>query len=103
MHDVGVGLRIFVAHPSALLTDHRPHGDGLVAYGFIRGLAERGHELHVAAEEVDLREPPPPNVHVYLAGRRHGRGAGTDRVHGGDAAAVRTVGPNRGASTSFTS
>ena len=88
MHDVGVGLRIFVAHPSALLTDHRPHGDGLVAYGFIRGLAERGHELHVAAEEVDLREPPPANVHVYLARRRHGRGARADRVHGGDAPAV---------------
>ena len=78
MHDVGVGLRIFVAHPSALLTDHRPHGDGLVAYGFIRGLAERGHELHVAAQEVDLREPPPPNVHVYRAGG--GAGAALGRI-----------------------
>lgn len=61
-------LRIFVAHPSVLLTDHRPHGDGLVAFGFIRGLAARGHELHVAAQAVDLRAPLPANVHVYPLG-----------------------------------
>ena len=29
-------LNIFVPHCSDLLTDHRPHGDGLVAHGFIR-------------------------------------------------------------------
>jgi L-malate glycosyltransferase len=71
MHHHGcVPLRIFVAHPSALLTDHRPHGDGLVAFGFIRELAARGHELHVAVEHADLIEPLPPNVHL------HGLGAG---------------------------
>lgn len=58
-------LTIFIAHPSELLTDHRPHGDGLVAFGFIRRLAERGHELHVAAQGVDLRTPVPPNLHIY--------------------------------------
>lgn len=58
-------LRIFLLAPSALLTDHRPHGDGLVAFGFIRELAGRGHELHVAAGEVALREAPPPNLHVH--------------------------------------
>ena len=62
-------LRIFVAHPSVLLTDHRPHGDGLVAFGFIRGLAARGHELHVAAQEVDLAASLPANVHVYPVSR----------------------------------
>jgi L-malate glycosyltransferase len=51
-----------------MLTDHRPHGDGLVAFGFIRELARRGHDLHVAAERVDLREPLPPNVHLHLLG-----------------------------------
>jgi glycosyltransferase involved in cell wall biosynthesis len=66
--DGRVALRIFVAHPSALLTDHRPHGDGLVAFGFIRELAARGHELHVAAPHVDLRGTLPPNVHVHLLG-----------------------------------
>ena len=63
-------LRVFVAHPSALLTDHRPHGDGLVAFGFLRELAARGHELHVAAQEVDLRDPPPAGLHVHGLGAR---------------------------------
>lgn len=47
-------LSIFIVHPSALLTDHRPHGDGLAAHSFIAGLAGRGHRLHVAVEDVDL-------------------------------------------------
>jgi glycosyltransferase involved in cell wall biosynthesis len=58
-------LTIFIAHPSELLTDHLPHGDGLVAFGFIRRLAERGHELHVAAQGVDLRAEVPANLHIY--------------------------------------
>ena len=58
-------LKIFVPHCSSLLTDNRPHGDGLVAQGFIRRLAERGHELHVAVTEVDLISPFPGNVHLY--------------------------------------
>jgi glycosyltransferase involved in cell wall biosynthesis len=58
-------LNIFVPHCSDLLTDHLPHGDGLVAHGFIRHLAERGHELHVAVAATDIREPLPANVHLY--------------------------------------
>ncbi len=58
-------LRLFLIAPSALLTDHRPHGDGLVAFGFIRELAARGHELHVAAGRVALRDSLPANVHVH--------------------------------------
>jgi glycosyltransferase involved in cell wall biosynthesis len=61
-------LTIFIAHPSALLTDSRPHGDGLIAWGYIRGLAARGHEVHVAAERVDLQSDVPDNVHVYPLG-----------------------------------
>jgi L-malate glycosyltransferase len=61
-------LRIFVVAPSAMLTDHRPHGDGLVAFGFIGELAARGHELHVAAGRVDMRGAFPGNVHVYPTG-----------------------------------
>jgi glycosyltransferase involved in cell wall biosynthesis len=57
-------LTIFVPHCSDLLTDHLPHGDGLIAYGFISHLARRGHRLHVAAQRVDLREPLHPNVTV---------------------------------------
>lgn len=58
-------LNIFVAHCSDLLTDHLPHGDGLVAHGFITSLARRGHRLHVAAQRIELREPPHPNVALY--------------------------------------
>ncbi len=58
-------LNIFVAHCSDMLTDHLPHGDGLVAHGFITSLARRGHRLHVAAQRVDLREPLHPNVSVH--------------------------------------
>jgi glycosyltransferase involved in cell wall biosynthesis len=93
-----VGFRVFVIAPAAMLTDHRAHGDGLVAYGFIRELAARGHELHVAAGRVDLRTGPPPQVHVYPLGgeagprrrfmwrvrglyRQLSRSAGFDLVH----------------------
>jgi glycosyltransferase involved in cell wall biosynthesis len=64
-------LNIFVPHCSDLLTDHRPHGDGLIAHGFIRNLAERGHNLYVAAQEVDLRNRLPANVHVFPTRVRH--------------------------------
>ena len=60
-----MALRIFVVAPSALLTDHRPHGDGLVAFGFIRELACRGHELHVAAGHVALRDRLPENLRIH--------------------------------------
>ena len=58
-------LNIFVAHCSDMLTDHLPHGDGLVAHGFITSLARRGHRLHVAAQRVDLRNPLHANVAVH--------------------------------------
>jgi len=58
-------LTIFIPHCSDLLTDHLPHGDGLVAHGFISSLARRGHRLHVAAQRIDLREPLPANVTLY--------------------------------------
>lgn len=60
-----MSLRLFLVAPSALLTDHRPHGDGLVAFGFLRELAARGHELHVAAAAVDVHEPLPPNLRLH--------------------------------------
>jgi glycosyltransferase involved in cell wall biosynthesis len=66
-----VALQIFAVAPSAMLTDHRPHGDGLVAFGFIEELARRGHELHVAAGRVDLRGDVPPNVRLYPIGADH--------------------------------
>jgi glycosyltransferase involved in cell wall biosynthesis len=64
-------LTIFVPHCSDLLTDHRPHGDGLIAYGFIRHLSERGHNLYIAAQEVDFRDPLPSNVHIFPISPRY--------------------------------
>ena len=58
-----------------MLTDHQPHGDGLVAHGFIRRLAERGHFLFVAAEQVSLESALPPTVRVFPLWRRFGTGA----------------------------
>lgn len=58
-------MRIFVAHPSSLLTDHRPHGDGLIAWGFINGLAARGHEVHVAVQALDLERAPSSAIHLH--------------------------------------
>lgn len=59
-------LTVFIAHPSELLTDHLPHGDGLVSFAFLSRLAARGHEVHVAAQRVDIRRPLPPSLHVYV-------------------------------------
>ena len=58
-------LNIFVPHCSGCLTDVLPHGDGLVAHGFITRLAERGHRLYVAAERVELSKPLPENVRLF--------------------------------------
>ena len=65
-------LRIFVPHCSDVLTDHLPHGDGLIAHGFITNLAKRGHQLHVAAQRVEMREPLPANVTVHQIPLRGG-------------------------------
>jgi L-malate glycosyltransferase len=59
-------LSVFAVAPPAQLTDHQSHGDGLVAFGFVREMAERGHEIHVAAHRADLRDPPSPRIHVHL-------------------------------------
>jgi L-malate glycosyltransferase len=67
-------LNIFVPHCSGMLTDHLPHGDGLVAHGFIRRLAERGHSLFVAAEQVSLESPLPSTVRVFPLRSRPGSG-----------------------------
>jgi L-malate glycosyltransferase len=62
---VSRALTIFVPHCSDLFTDHLPHGDGLIAHGFISRLARAGHRLHVVAQNVDLREPLGPNVSIH--------------------------------------
>jgi glycosyltransferase involved in cell wall biosynthesis len=49
-----------------MLTDSRPHGDGLAAHGLICALARRGHRLHVAVPgTMDLRRPLPDGVVLH--------------------------------------
>jgi L-malate glycosyltransferase len=62
---MGNSLNIFVPHCSDLLTDHLPHGDGLIAHGFLTQLARRGHRLHVAVERVELNKPLHPNIIIH--------------------------------------
>lgn len=71
---------MLVAHSWKVLTDHRPNGDGLLAYGLLRRLAERGHRLHVVCRGVDLAEPPPPGLILYTAGDGHRDLSTRDRV-----------------------
>jgi L-malate glycosyltransferase len=65
---------IFVPHCSDLLTDHLPHGDGLIAHGFLTSLARRGHHLHVVAHRVELRQPLHPNITLHVIPLRRLRG-----------------------------
>jgi glycosyltransferase involved in cell wall biosynthesis len=58
-------LTIFVPHPSNFLTDHRPSGDGLLAWSFLERLAGRGHRLHVACQRVDVLAPERENLRLY--------------------------------------
>src|SRR5580700_10045541 len=62
---MGRTLNIFILHASDMLTDCRPHGDGLMANAFIRNLAERGHHLHVAVSDSELKEPYSSNVTLH--------------------------------------
>jgi glycosyltransferase involved in cell wall biosynthesis len=61
-------LNIFVVHPSDTLTDYLPNGAGWIDYNYLRGLAERGHTLHIATPRIELRNPVPPNMHLHLIG-----------------------------------
>lgn len=57
--------RIFIVHPSNLLTDSVGNGDGLLAYRYICELAKRGHHVTVACEAVKLVAPVPENVTIH--------------------------------------
>lgn len=59
------GISVFISHPSHCLTDHLPHGDGLIAWAFIRHIAAHVSEVHVAVPLSDLQSPAPANVHLH--------------------------------------
>jgi glycosyltransferase involved in cell wall biosynthesis len=58
-------MNIFVVHGSHRLTDHAAHGDGLIAWGFIKALAARGHRVWVAAPRIDVLERDVPGITLF--------------------------------------
>jgi glycosyltransferase involved in cell wall biosynthesis len=56
-------FRIFVPGASALLTDHLPHGEGLLTWNLLAGLAERGHEVVAVTRRAAIASPVPFEVH----------------------------------------
>jgi glycosyltransferase involved in cell wall biosynthesis len=52
-------LRIFFASSAALVTDHRPSGEGLIAWHLLSGLARRGHAVVACADGADLQQRAP--------------------------------------------
>ena len=68
-------LKIFVVHPSEMLTDHLPNGAGWIVYNYLRGLAARGHIIHVAVPRVEMQGPIPRGMHLHVIAQRRELGA----------------------------
>lgn len=52
-------LRIFFPGAAEVLTDHMPHGEGLIAHELLSGLAGRGHSIVACGRTRAFRECPP--------------------------------------------
>ena len=62
-------MNIFVHRASEYLTDHEAHGDGLICFSLLNGLAERGHQIFAYANAASIRQGS-PNLHVQTARHR---------------------------------
>ena len=62
-------LTIFVHHASECLTDHESHGDGLICFSLLNGLAERGHQIYAYADTAPIKTCN-PNLHVKTGQHR---------------------------------
>jgi glycosyltransferase involved in cell wall biosynthesis len=60
---------IFVQRASECLTDHLPHGDGLICFSLLKGLAERGHRVFAYTNHDGVRKPI-PNLTIKASGHR---------------------------------
>ena len=58
-NDLSKPLSIFVHRASECLTDHESHGEGLICYSLLRGLADRGHQIFAYTNRAALRESVP--------------------------------------------
>ena len=52
-------LSIFVHRASECLTDHESHGEGLICFSLLKGLAERGHHIYAYTNHAAIKEMPP--------------------------------------------
>ncbi|HKO47027.1 MAG TPA: glycosyltransferase family 4 protein [Polyangiaceae bacterium] len=52
-------LGIFVSYASGCLTDYMPHGDGLICFSILDGLARRGHEVFACTPYSAIRVSSP--------------------------------------------
>ena len=56
-------LTIFVHRASECLTDYESHGDGLICFSLLNGLAERGHQVYAYANLAPIGKCS-PNLHI---------------------------------------
>ena len=61
-------LTIFVHRASECLTDHESHGEGLICFSLLRGLAERGHQIYAYTNRASIREMP---LRMIVRSERH--------------------------------
>ena len=62
-------MNIFVHRASECLTDHESHGDGLICFSLLNGLAERGHQVYAYANTAPIQKCS-PNLHVKTGQHR---------------------------------
>lgn len=51
-------LTIFVHRASECLTDHESHGEGLICFSLLKGLAKRGHRIYAYTNRMAIRDMP---------------------------------------------
>lgn len=64
----GSSLGIFVSYASGCLTDYMPHGDGLICFSILDGLARRGHNV-VACTPYSAIKNSSPRLRVKILDR----------------------------------
>lgn len=62
-------MKIFVSHASDFLTDNASHGEGLICFSILNGLAERGHEVFAFSQKVDIQRKH-QNLYVFSTNLR---------------------------------
>ena len=62
-------LKIFVHRASECLTDHLSHGEGLICFSLLNGLASRGHQIFAFTNHADIRQKS-ENLTVFASSHK---------------------------------